>query len=891
MKEPYIQVKTIDYSELSKILDDSLNTGIVINSDCGPVKITKVNNMAEFIKYYFVNNQLSISDDVTIHHAAKLLQFTPIYITRAFDNSVISGITNLGEVIYTDLDYRPFKFRKEVKINYTPDISLIVTENGLDYIFQDENHPEEDEFDFYSRIPSVLKVSNTRDKFEVIYPVYPNTNPGLLTNSTNVTSTIVTNSYRYIKFNNGRIVNNGDYVIIDGYTYYPKNHSGSYIGVLDPVDTFSRVAIITSGGIRTKVDLYYNKKTYSFITRLANDPNDVLSVDFKINNSIVTVTHTKSTGAITVSRFGKTFNFTMSTPNGKSNDINNIDSVFFMHLLYDKLCDRYSQCYGGMMHHNMIYFVNSHVNFVSQGNTDILINNDEGDFLLKDITVKKYIFDGVDPSKIKDAYIRIGDYVFYTGKIDENIIINPNLTVVKLSDNPMTYNQFLRSVIRNAGDIYDILINNSGDGFFIYNYINVFSDSSQDYLVISGSPGFDESLFQLPYEEFDDRLNNARFAIINKNPSRAKLLQYILSQSKDDSDIYNLGITYKSETINYEISFTRDKVNGNGRSIYYTYVNELNEYIHILELNSDILPSPEIISQPFGNEVPISQPEPDDYSRAFERFLEPEGVYYDFLFDAGYVNSSVARTIYKVATEIYAQGLITLENNSDPSQLILARNETGIERWQCKFITPWIPDTTVADFLIWISPLAIYLEKIYSNKDSSKEFAPLFGPNNSIISYNVKTNFTKDQRELLLDNQINTIFDDKSIGGRYFNLDLTSQKVDSSLSDGNNVRMINIGAHIADNAMKFFIGKFNTVDTRKEVTEILTLQLQRRLQFNQLYPLYNFKVVCNESNNPVNIIENRELVVDILYQFTPGIRYIKVYQKIYKLSQDINTAS
>jgi hypothetical protein len=363
-----------------------------------------------------------------------------------------------------------------------------------------------------------------------------------------------------------------------------------------------------------------------------------------------------------------------------------------------------------------------------------------------------------------------------------------------------------------------------------------------------------------------------------------------LTKDENDPELYTFIVTRKGEEVSYTISFQSGKVDGYGRDVYYTNVNELSDYIYMIGLDAEF--PVEGQSELFGNEIPISEPDSTDFALAVDRFSENEGIYYDFIFDGGYANMVYGKAIFEVCKKIYAEGMLTMPKTNDPAQLIQYRKDNGIDSeqgWRCVYRGNWIKDTTLADFVCEMSPMIPWIEKIVNNKAGRMEFAPVFGATNSTINYAPLYLFNKKSiREELLGSQIPVIIEDKSLSLRYFNLDTTLKVVDSDLADANNCRMINIGAHICDQQCKWYIGRFNTAELREEVTSALTNLIARRLQYNQKYPLHNFKVICNESNNPTSVIEARELVVDIAYQFLPGIRYVNVFQKVYKLSKDLN---
>jgi hypothetical protein len=201
---------------------------------------------------------------------------------------------------------------------------------------------------------------------------------------------------------------------------------------------------------------------------------------------------------------------------------------------------------------------------------------------------------------------------------------------------------------------------------------------------------------------------------------------------------------------------------------------------------------------------------------------------------------------------------------------------------------PRVPDTTLGNFVVYMSPITQYLERLILNKSAGKEFAPIFGITNGSVSLAPKYRYdSEEERQRLCDVQIVPLVWDRARQLPYFLMDLTGQRADSNMSDFNNVRMDNIIAHLSDEIAQKYIGRFNDAETRSEFVGELNIAIQQRLISHQQYRINAYKIICDESNNPNEIIDLRQLIVDIYEQYRPGIRYIKIYQGIYKLSQTI----
>lgn len=504
--------------------------------------------------------------------------------------------------------------------------------------------------------------------------------------------------------------------------------------------------------------------------------------------------------------------------------------------------------------------------------------------------------------KLEDTWLQVivngtTTYTFYNGDYNSN---DDTEETISIGSSPYSYDVWLAEFRSAVSNYFKTTNTSDGVTFFDYDASNTYEfrgkknvwtsvdnpdPASDDYDVMSKITSNRSSI-----------LTTDCFGVVSKAINKTNICKFQLTQSEENDLIYNLRLQRKTgddSYVDYEISFAPDVTNGYGTNIYYNYVNELSTYFHVIkfsEFNEDntVEPSTQQLGW-WGSAVPMSPPSSSDYIKAMNEFRQFDGVYYSFLFDAGYVNISFANNLVSIANEIYSQALISLPDKKDIAQIISYRNDLGISSWEATFSHPYAVDQTIGDFITYVTPQVAYLERILYNAGSGKEYAPVFGLNNAVMDMTPKYAYNKkDDREQLYGSQINVITYDKNKGYAYRRLDLTAQKIDSSLSSGNNIRMINRIAHICDEQMEYFIGEFNTEQTRNTAKERVENQIKRVLQTNQQYSYNEVKVICDSSNNPDSVIEARELVIDILIKFEQEIRYVKCFTKVYKLSTNLD---
>lgn len=934
IEEPRVKIETADYSNKAVRVNEDINLGMVVDSDDGEVGIALVENQAQFINDYLAGNALVVGDDITVKHAMKMLQFMPIYVTRALNTNVLAGLTDTGEVVYTDLEfnllsyYKTLQFKDPTSPTYNALYMVVCTtgtNSGVCYYFGTK--PElGDSYEYEpvsegSTIRAMVDALNDKDQFATnkifsvtdadgkISIVMPD---GLeftevafkLTASakdyTQLDISVASISSLFLAFNStNSAINDSDYLSINGFTYYKNNTSGNlypYVGVpCDPVSTGTDLllaAIDDQLGNDRGIEPVINSGTLSIT--LSDEVEFEISADilsfFNLysganlitegNSLVVTedeqkiIIETGNSKLVSIALNGGS----KKLPKGSyirigdhRFEVESDSDEFPIHssgmllikiirtltggdLIQSSAVDNWTAFYMSTKLTSSAISENLTTNSIITG----------PDKVSPKLTKTTFANDAENlyKSTMKDFQLRIDDYLFYVGGYSTS---NPDLTPVKISSAALTYPQFIKALRREVNKYYKMIESPSG--------LTLMTDDKTQFANIEFEDKGNNGLEMKPVVSTNNSgiVDNASFALINKNPAKSKKIMFTLTQSDEDPEIYTLVVSRKGVETSYTISFVSGKVDGYGRDIYYTNVNELSKYVHMIKFNGEepITGSSEL----FGNEIPISTPDSTDFALAVDRFSENEGIYYDFIFDGGYANTVYGKAIFEVCKKIYAEAALTMPKVSDPAQLIDFRKTNGIDSdqgWRALYRGNWLKDTTLADFVVEESPMCAYIEKIMNNKAGRQEFAPVFGASNSAINYKPLFQFTKKStREELLGAQIPVVIEDKSLGLYYFNLDTTLKVVDSDLSDVNNCRMINIGAHICDQQCKWYIGRFNTDDLRAEVTSTLTNLIARRLQYNQKYPLHNFKVICNESNNPTSVVEARELVVDLAYRFLP----------------------
>ena len=155
--------------------------------------------------------------------------------------------------------------------------------------------------------------------------------------------------------------------------------------------------------------------------------------------------------------------------------------------------------------------------------------------------------------------------------------------------------------------------------------------------------------------------------------------------------------------------------------------------------------------------------------------------------------------------------------------------------------------------------------------DSFPWFSPA-GARRGILNNAVKLayNPNKDQRDLLYSSRINPISNIKGSGIQLFG-DKTGLSYASAF-DRINVRRLFLTVEQAlENAANAQLFEINDEDTRENFSNIVTPYL-RDIEANR--GIENFKVICDESNNTPDVVDNNEFRADIFIQPSKSINYV-----------------
>jgi len=180
---------------------------------------------------------------------------------------------------------------------------------------------------------------------------------------------------------------------------------------------------------------------------------------------------------------------------------------------------------------------------------------------------------------------------------------------------------------------------------------------------------------------------------------------------------------------------------------------------------------------------------------------------------------------------------------------------------------------------------SLILQKLYSNKASNSEFAPLFDATNGTLSA-VKPykQFTKSDREKLLNNTypINWIKYDRTNNVYYMNDNRTHTRKINVMNEEMNVRMVNKIQRDVMLLVQRYKGMLNTVDTRLDVVGLIDDYMNRYIM-SQNYRPVEYRIICDETNNTSDIINANKLAIELDVRLQGSIKFINILNKVFPL--------
>lgn len=399
----------------------------------------------------------------------------------------------------------------------------------------------------------------------------------------------------------------------------------------------------------------------------------------------------------------------------------------------------------------------------------------------------------------------------------------------------------------------------------------------------------DQSIVKAEVTDLNLSIDNDKFAVIAAFPCSSDLITVEISETNVEG-IYNIKASYDQISEEWNVSFVSGMFDGYGESLYFQRVNEESQIIRIVELNG-----PNVLPQTLriGDEITSQYCGVAEIITALENMKESDesSVYFDYITDGGIVDQSLSNYIFSLCKFYYS-----FYAPSVPTDVPLTINKlktlraTFGNQTNGRLIAHTQRESVLESGSVVMPASYFYLRRRIELGNTALEFVNLFGQNYGDIGMQSPLQrFTTADREALLDVQTVTL--KKSISGSYYlNEDLTLYQADSFLQEDGIVLMINKINQIADGFGHSLIGESvnaivsNDSSLRASVTFRLSNLLSGRLRVGTSYGPVSINVVCNDTNNPVQLQNQGKLRIDIYATFSKSVKEVLIYSNIMPLS-------
>lgn len=337
----------------------------------------------------------------------------------------------------------------------------------------------------------------------------------------------------------------------------------------------------------------------------------------------------------------------------------------------------------------------------------------------------------------------------------------------------------------------------------------------------------------------------------------------------------------------------KKKVDGYGKQSYLEdKINGISKYIHVADntaLGDTVLPKTQSIRLDFTGGSDGSSITDSDVVSGWNEFLNPDAVDTRILINGGETSVTVQTAIKNVA-EARKDCIAILDmpfaNTSSVASMLTFRNTTqNFNSSYCALYSLWpkIHDS-YNDLLLQVPPSgAIAAQYAYNDQVGNVWSAPA-GATRGVLDNALECTLStgailnEGDRDNLNTNQINALQTFRGEGHQIYG-QRTEQSKQSALSFVNVRRLLIVLEKSMSVSLRSFVFEPNNALTRFRVEAMLVeyldqLSAQGAFQLEANDRGYN--VVCDETNNTPDVIDNSELRVDVFVKPSRAVEFIRL---------------
>ena len=390
----------------------------------------------------------------------------------------------------------------------------------------------------------------------------------------------------------------------------------------------------------------------------------------------------------------------------------------------------------------------------------------------------------------------------------------------------------------------------------------------------------------------DTDTSTANFAIFALEPMATNSYTFTLAETNAGTDdgLYELTVNYPtSQTRTLPIAVSdADNDNSNfqdgfGRIIYLTYINEFDDLpVEVQVINDGV--DVDVVSDPtsFGNSFYDATMSADTtFLTTALTSLFANDNQIGILSDSAITNANHQSSLISLASANNALAVVNAPTTfTSRSEIIAHKDNIGNTSQYSIFFGNSAFDRSVTPFETLIPAGIYYIEAVATQASANSEFAPIFGIENGRVPVSrLNVNFNLNDRDLLVADQINVIFNDEVSNIVYFNFNRTGITVDGLRAEEQNMRTINRLAREIPRIVRRFIGQTDTADTAASARADIETYIETRIQ-SQRFGLGNYQVQADAENNEFG---NGILNINVFSNLNRAISQINIFHQVMPL--------
>jgi len=368
-----------------------------------------------------------------------------------------------------------------------------------------------------------------------------------------------------------------------------------------------------------------------------------------------------------------------------------------------------------------------------------------------------------------------------------------------------------------------------------------------------------------------------------------------LNNPSASDDVYTLSLLRGENQQVFQVSLNPESHNQDGENCFIENFNQALSDLQftVVRANDSIntFSTNTVTTRQFGaSGVDLNASKsPAYFSSALNKLAEQSEFDIEYLSDFGVTDSEYIKDYVNIGKNNWWFTPVDLPYSySNASAMSIFAN--GIANSNNVIIGgPFDKNTT---FLGWPTKIAwssLYYERVFSNRANGSEYAPVFESTNGVLNYHDPVySLSETDRTYLLNGSSgpsNFVVYDQA-NNVYFANDNRCHTTDTNvMNEEMNRRMISKINKDAKRMLNRFKGTTNTASTRSSVEAILKNYMDNYIM-SQNYKPEEYQIICDETNNPVELISANKLAVTLRVRLLGSIKFIEVLTDIFPLGVD-----